>query len=94
MWKEDSTLSVAELLYGTMLSLPSDLVNRSVAPDVYATNDFVADLRKKMSKIVQPPVKFHSPLHGDQESAVPASLLRSPFVFVRRGPRTTPLQQP
>ena len=92
-WKEESQASTAELLYGTQLTLPNELVTGKIDRSHFASSSFVRDLGQRMAKLGQPPVHFHGAKETD-DPKIPAALLASPYVFVRREPQDQPLQPP
>ena len=88
--REDSDTSPAELLYGTVLRLPGQLLPGVASDAPPLSSDFVRDLREKMSKSVRMPVLYHGP----QRSHLPADLLSAKQVFVRVDAVRPPLSRP
>ena len=89
--KSDLHCSVAEMVFGETLRLPGEFVMPSDG-DMAADPAFVADLRQKIRLLRPiPPVR-----HGGESrrSYVPQELSSATHVFVRVGPRKTPLQSP
>ena len=77
--REDSGTSPAELLYGSVLRLPDQLLPGIGHDDQSPSSAFVQDLREKMKQSVQMPVVYH----GQQHPHLPASLASASHVFVR-----------
>ena len=82
------------MVYGRPLSLPGELVSGSVDRNVFASTKFVQDLRQRMADTIQPPVFFHAKKSDSVPLSIPKSLLESPYIFVLRGPRPSPLATP
>ena len=57
-WREDQDCSPAELVYGTTLRLPSDMIRHSNAPHKHSSIYFLVDLRKAMQN-TSFPTEFH-----------------------------------
>ena len=87
--REDSGCSPAELLFGTSLRLPGDLLDHSEVPLV-SPSDFVADLRSLMHKNSPMPFSYH----GNTSSQVPAALASCSHVFLRVDAVRRPLCPP
>ena len=90
--REDSGTSPAELVYGSALRLPGQMlpgvpVNSS---DLRPSSDFIRDLQKKMSMSIPMPVLFH----GNRPTRLPADLLSATNVFVRVDAVRPPLSRP
>ena len=81
--KNDLHCSVAEMVFGETLRLPGELFVPSDG-DMDADPAFVADLRQKIR-----PLRWHG---GESRRSYVAQELSSAHVFVRVGPRKTPLQ--
>ena len=95
--RADTGLSPADLVFGSPLRLPGELLeppDPSLAPP---TSEFVSHLRRVMSRQRPAPAAHHRQL-GDPEPHLPASLLSAPFVYVRidavRRPLTRPYEGP
>ena len=86
--KEDLKASTAELVYGTPILIPGELVVS--ASDETETPFRLRQLRERMGSLR--PVQTSR--HGDRVSVVPARLMEARYVFVRRGAHSTPLQRP
>ena len=86
--------TVAEAVYGQALALPGELVMGTVNRNLKATTPFIQKLRELMASVPRAPVAFHSTKPSSVLPELPPSLLKSPYVFVRRGARGNPLQTP
>ena len=90
--REDSGTSPAELLYGTVLRLPGQMLQGLPPADVFRpSSDFVRDLQMKMKRAVPMPVLYHNknrPVH------LPANLRTAAHVFVRIDAVKPPLTRP
>ena len=86
--KEDLGTSSAELVFGAPLTVPGDFVHTpGTLPDA---TGHLGRLREAVGNLRPiPPAS-----HGQPPSSVPPSLLSAKYVFIRRGPRGTPLQPP
>ena len=89
--REDSGTSPAELVFGTVLRLPGQMLPE-VSPDSPPpTADFVRDLEEKMKRCFPSmPVLYH----GSRPSHLPASLQSSTHVYVRVDAVHPPLSRP
>ena len=89
--KSDLNCSVAEMVFGETLRLPGEFFVPSDG-DVAADPAFVADLRQKI-RLLRPILPVW---HGGESrlSYVSQELSSATHVFVRVGPRKTPLQSP
>ena len=89
--REDSGTSPAELIFGTVLRLPGQMLPE-VSPDsAPPTADFVRDLEEKMKRCFPSmPVLYH----GSRPSHLPASLQSSTHVYVRVDAVHPPLSRP
>ncbi|GFR97519.1 Gag-Pol polyprotein [Elysia marginata] len=89
-WRVDPGCSPAELVYGSTLRIPGELLQprdaRTVEPDL----PFLKHLQKTMRSVQPPAPQFH----GQPPVYVPASLASSKFVYVRRDSHRHPLQRP
>ena len=54
------------------------------------SQEYLQDLRRKVGELAPVPTSRH----GESKVTVPTSLAKSKYVFVRRGPRTGPLDTP
>jgi len=87
--KEDLEASSAELVYGTPLTLPGELVSPINRPQ--HPSEFLSELRQTVRNLA--PVKMSN--HGHERVVhVPKQLAASDFVFVRVDARRSPLQPP
>ena len=86
--REDSACSPSDLLYGTHLRLPGDLLQPSSPPP--ALSDFALHLRSVMKSSAPMPVVWH----GSASSRVDPSLERVSHVFVRVDAVKRPLVPP
>ena len=89
--KSDLHCSVPEMVFGEPLRLPGELFVSSDG-DMAADPAFVADLRQKI-RLLRP---IHPVWHGgkSRRSYVSQELSSAAHVFVRVGPRKTPLPSP
>jgi transposase InsO family protein len=88
--KEDLKASSAEMVYGTTLTLPADLVDCSSAVPGSDSIDFVANLRRRMTAMrtaISRPAS-HPVQH------IPPALATCDYVFVRTDSHRGPLQRP
>nr|AAK07485.1 gag-pol polyprotein [Clonorchis sinensis] len=84
--KEDLHCSPAELVYGTTLRLPGELVSTSGAqPESPVT--FVTRLKQHMSELCATPTR-----RSTRKEHISADLSSTPFVFVRHDATRKPLQ--
>ena len=88
--REDSGTSPAELLYGTVLRLPGQMLPGVDHQDLRPSSEFIRDLQCKMKESVQMPVIFH----GNQQTHLPAALRSASHVFVRVDAVRPPLTRP
>ena len=93
--REDSACSPADLVFGSSLRLPADLVDPSPPSAVAASpSAFVDDLRGILRQCTPMPFNYH----GNVSSRVPASLASCSHVFIRvdavRRPLTPPYEGP
>lgn len=87
-WKEDLGASPAEMLFGSQLRLPGELVTKgSSHPN---ESEFIKLLRKKMQSL-RP---SHASVHGNKESFVQTELSKASHVFVRVDRVRAPLEPP
>jgi hypothetical protein len=88
--KEGIEAAPSELVYGTTLRLPADLVEVHDRQLQHPTTDFVANLKTRMQTI-----QFtKTTCHKEQQVYVPRSLHTAKFVFVRVDAVKKPLQPP
>ena len=85
--REDLHASVAELVYGTTLTVPGDFIAPS--DDVTATAEFLRNLREEVTAIRPTPASRH----GATRSHVPDNLATADFVFVRHDAHRGPLRR-
>lgn len=86
--KEDFGTSSAEMVFGALTTVPGDFLPEPKGQ--VSHNEHLRRLRATMGTLAP----FPATRHGMPQVYVPPDLQSSPFVFVRRGPRTTPLQCP
>ena len=87
--KDDLGVSAAEMVYGTPLTIPGELIiNRS--PTETLPHQHLQKLRETVQKLKPVPTV----IHGKKPSSFPTSLKDTPYVFIRRDGHKTPLQQP
>lgn len=80
--------SPAEMVYGTTLQIPGDLVDKKQIQG--STNNFVKNLREKMQSIIPKP----SSSHASERTFMSPELSRCKFVFVRHGQPIKKLEDP
>jgi hypothetical protein len=85
---DDSSPSPAELLYGSQLVLPGQLV---VAADPPPVSSFVESLRRLVDSRSPPPTRHNSASTAAQSTPLPPDLLHARMVFVRRDESKPPL---
>ena len=86
--REDSSCSPADLLYGSSLRLPGDMLSCSEA--IPSTSDFCQRLRSVLGASVPMPVVHH----GSRTSRVDPALAKSSHVFLRVDAVRRPLVPP
>ena len=91
--REDSACSSSDLLYGTSLRLPGDMVTDSTAPAPLAS-DFALSLRASMRQASPMPVVYH----GTPPARLCPHLAKATHVFLRvdavKRPLTPPYEGP
>ena len=88
--REDSGVSPAELLYGTPLRLPGQLIDAAPVSVSPPSSDLVRHLQEIMKLSEQMPVNYH----GTTQSHLPPSLTDARYVFVRIDAVKPPLTRP
>lgn len=76
LMKEDIKASPAELVYGTNLTLPADLVIQS---DSQPTIEFITNLKNVMNMLIPNQTSWHR----DEKPFVPADISTCKYVFLR-----------
>ena len=90
--KEDTGFSPAEIVYGTDLVLPGQvLLNPEQPSSPQMLQDYTIRLKADMAAAKFPETAWHTTAPRRQ---VPAALKNAEFVFVRHGARRTPLTRP
>ena len=89
--REDSGVSPAELVFGSPLRLPGQLLP-DPAPLAPPSTDFVADLHRSLRAAVPMPVIHHSA--SSSSPRIPSALHSAAFVFVRVDAVRPPLCRP
>ena len=87
--REDADCSPADLVYGSSLRLPADLLESTTTARV-SPSAFVDDLRDVMRQSSPMPFLYH----GNTSSSVPAALSTCPQVFIRVDAVRPPLRPP
>ena len=85
--RADLHASIAELVYGTTLTVPGDFIAPS--DDVTTTAEFLHNLREEVAAIRPTPASRH----GATRSHVPDNLATADFVFVRHDAHRGPLRR-
>jgi hypothetical protein len=90
--KEDIEASAAELVYGTSLRLPADLIEDAClqGSQTLPSSEFAENLKSKMQRIQYTRTSHH----GDHDVYIPKNLHSAKFVFVRVDAQRKPLQPP
>ena len=88
-FKEDVGSSSTELVYGTTLSLPEELIAPNSSPDP-PHSSFLRQLRNVANSFWPTPTSAH----GKHGTYMPTGLQQARFVFVRRDAHKPPLQPP
>ena len=88
--KEDLQATPAEMVYGTTLTLPADLVNTDNASLITNPVDFVETLRQRMNRVQ---TALSRPASNPPEH-MPTELADCEYVFMRTDSNRTPLQRP
>ena len=90
-WREGADTTPAQMVYGTALRLPGEMIPHVPAlPE--PSSDFLRALQKSMRAPLRPPVP---PQHHDPgKSYVPAALAAAEAVYVRHDAHRLPLQRP
>ena len=89
-WREDPGCSPADLVYGTALHLPGEMIESSTARDSQPTSQFLHDLQETMRKSRPPAANFH----GNNQKYQPENLSSTGYVYIRRDSHRGPLQPP
>ncbi len=87
--KEDLRASSAELVYGSPLTVPADLISTKVTPTI-TSEDFLRCLRSRVAQLIPLPMSRH----GKVTTHTPLKLNDSHYVFIRRGATDNTLQAP
>ena len=88
-WREDADTSPAQLLYGTALRLPGEMIP-GVPAQEEPQSGFLRGLQRAMRSGPPVPVLHHD----DRPAYVPPSLATASAVYVRHDARRLPLQRP
>ena len=86
--REDSSCSPADLVYGSSLRLPADLLDSG--PSSSSPSEFVDGLRDFMRQCSPMPFNYH----GNTASSVPSALASCSHVFMRLDAVRPPLKPP
>jgi hypothetical protein len=86
--RDDSSPSLAELLYGSQLTLPGQLV---AATDPLPATEFLETLRSTVDGRLPSPTRHNLPSTASPTAQLPPDLLRARMVFVRRDESKPPL---
>ena len=87
MPKEDLGTSVAEMVYGSTLTVPGTFVGPSSSPDAA---EHLQNMRNMAGRLVPAPDAWH----GTKAIAITKGLEEAEYVFVRRDAAHSPLQTP
>ena len=88
--REDGAMSPAELVFGSALRLPGELLPDPSTPTTVPQSDFLRDLQDSLRHALPMPITHH----GRQSTHLPPSLLSASFVFVRIDAVRPPLVRP
>ena len=88
-WREDADTTPVQLLYGTALRLPGEMIP-SVPQLHEPDSDFLRVLQRSMRAGVPVPVNHHKV----RPSYLPGALVTATSVYVRHDARRLPLQRP
>ena len=89
-WRSDLNHSPAELVYGTSLRLPGELINPEQSSDFTPSSEFVQRLKATMNSFKPSVPQFHGP----KRTYIPKNLASSGYVYVRHDSHKQPLQRP
>jgi len=78
-WREGDDCSPADLVYGTSLQLPGEILDPTNDRDSSGQPEFLQHLKRSMQEILPAPVRYH----GSRPSQVPTNLSSTGFVYVR-----------
>jgi len=87
--KEDLKYSPAELVYGTTLRLPADIVVEPEGSEIPDQRTYAEALKAKIKSQTSAPTRV-----TPKESFVPKDLMNCEFVFIRTDAQRKPLQRP
>ena len=77
--REDGDMSPAELVYGSSVRLPGELLPDPSTSPIASPSDFLGLLRGSLREALPLPVVHH----GHHVAQVPSSISRAEFVYVR-----------
>ena len=78
-WRVDPGCSPAELVYGSTLRLPGEMITSDNVRDKKPDTRFAKQLQQTMQKLQAPKVEFH----GNEPNQMPGDLAKTGFVYVR-----------
>ena len=88
--REDGDMSPAELVFGSALRLPGELLPDPLSPSPVPQSDFLKDLQDALRHALPLPISHH----GQQSTHLPTSLATASFVYVRIDAVRPPLVRP
>ena len=89
-WRVDPGCSPAELVYGSTLRLPGEMITSDNVRDKKPDTRFAKQLQQTMQKLQAPKVEFH----GNEPNQMPGDLAKTGFVYVRHDAHRHPLRRP
>ena len=90
--REESDCSAAESLYGTSLTLPTQVPHQSSPP--LPLTDFTTRLVETMKAVPFHQTAWHRPEAQTKVAKVPSALLETDFAYIRRDNHKPPLTRP
>ena len=88
-WREDADCTPADLVFGTTLRLPGQMIKAPLNTAI-PTSQFLAEFRERMYRLV-PPVPVY---HTQPATYIPQDLASAKLVYMRHDAVRGPLQRP
>ena len=89
-WRVEPDCSPAELVYGSTLRLPGEMIQTSDPRATQPTTVFARSLQGAMQRATPTVPQYH----GNHPNQVPTDLAKTGFVYLRHGGTRHPLQRP